>query len=238
MDKTITIKPGWKDGTKITYKEEGDEQPGMLPAGACPRGVDPSVWICLNTCVLSCLVLNVRVRLPPRSHMCFMLLGCCFARLVVLVSCDAGLFGLVLSHHACGAVPPLPNVNPKLTPSQPAPHPLSLCRYRFRDQGQAPRQVHKGGPKPGLYSHHHPRAGTDRYVHTTRFTLAVPLGSPFERREGAALAEALDVDVLLFSSTISRVVFAHLSEEKYFLGFGPSLLPSPHVESFTLNSLK
>ena len=34
VDKTITIKPGWKDGTKITYKEEGDEQPGMLPAGA------------------------------------------------------------------------------------------------------------------------------------------------------------------------------------------------------------
>eukprot|EP00903_Cladosiphon_okamuranus_P006991 g6802.t1 len=32
VDKTITIKPGWKDGTKITYKEEGDEHPGMLPA--------------------------------------------------------------------------------------------------------------------------------------------------------------------------------------------------------------
>ncbi len=34
MDKTITIKPGWKDGTRITYEEEGDEQPGMRPAGA------------------------------------------------------------------------------------------------------------------------------------------------------------------------------------------------------------
>ncbi|CBN75376.1 Heat shock protein 40 [Ectocarpus siliculosus] len=32
VDKTITIKPGWKNGTKITYKQEGDEQPGMLPA--------------------------------------------------------------------------------------------------------------------------------------------------------------------------------------------------------------
>ncbi|CAM9657979.1 unnamed protein product [Pylaiella littoralis] len=32
VDKTITIKPGWKDGTKITYKEEGDEHPGMRPA--------------------------------------------------------------------------------------------------------------------------------------------------------------------------------------------------------------
>ncbi|KAI3439978.1 J domain-containing protein [Psidium guajava] len=29
---TIDIKPGWKKGTKITFPEKGNEQPGMLPA--------------------------------------------------------------------------------------------------------------------------------------------------------------------------------------------------------------
>ena len=37
MDKTIAIKPGWKDGTRITFEKEGDEHPGMVPAGACCR---------------------------------------------------------------------------------------------------------------------------------------------------------------------------------------------------------
>lgn len=32
VDKEITIKPGWKDGTKITYEREGDEAPGVIPA--------------------------------------------------------------------------------------------------------------------------------------------------------------------------------------------------------------
>lgn len=30
--KEISIKPGWKDGTKITYEREGDEAPGVIPA--------------------------------------------------------------------------------------------------------------------------------------------------------------------------------------------------------------
>ncbi|CAI5480650.1 unnamed protein product [Closterium sp. Yama58-4] len=29
---TINVKPGWKKGTKITFKEKGNEQPGMLAA--------------------------------------------------------------------------------------------------------------------------------------------------------------------------------------------------------------
>jgi len=29
---TIDVKPGWKDGTKITFEKEGDENPGMEPA--------------------------------------------------------------------------------------------------------------------------------------------------------------------------------------------------------------
>jgi len=29
---TIDVKPGWKAGTKVTFKEEGDENPGMIPA--------------------------------------------------------------------------------------------------------------------------------------------------------------------------------------------------------------
>jgi len=29
---TINIKPGWKDGTKITFEREGDERPGEVPA--------------------------------------------------------------------------------------------------------------------------------------------------------------------------------------------------------------
>lgn len=33
VDKAISIKPGWKDGTRITFEKEGDEQPGMVPAG-------------------------------------------------------------------------------------------------------------------------------------------------------------------------------------------------------------
>lgn len=67
VDKTITIKPGWKDGTKITYKEEGDEQPGMLPAGACAFEVS-----CLPSSV-SC----VRVRLC----------ACCLPTWCVLLRC-------------------------------------------------------------------------------------------------------------------------------------------------------
>ena len=31
-DKEITIKAGWKDGTKITFEREGDQNPGMVPA--------------------------------------------------------------------------------------------------------------------------------------------------------------------------------------------------------------
>eukprot|EP00897_Mesotaenium_endlicherianum_P004302 jgi/Mesen1/38/ME1089229C05695 len=29
---TIDVKPGWKKGTKITFPEKGNEQPGTLPA--------------------------------------------------------------------------------------------------------------------------------------------------------------------------------------------------------------
>lgn len=29
---TIDIKPGWKKGTKITFPEKGNEQPGVIPA--------------------------------------------------------------------------------------------------------------------------------------------------------------------------------------------------------------
>ncbi|CAM9868949.1 unnamed protein product [Discosporangium mesarthrocarpum] len=32
VDKSIAIKPGWKDGTRITFEREGDEQPGVIPA--------------------------------------------------------------------------------------------------------------------------------------------------------------------------------------------------------------
>lgn len=39
VDKTIAIKPGWKDGTRITFEREGDEQPGMVPAGMCSLAV-------------------------------------------------------------------------------------------------------------------------------------------------------------------------------------------------------
>jgi len=31
-DKVITVKQGWKDGTKITFENEGDESPGIIPA--------------------------------------------------------------------------------------------------------------------------------------------------------------------------------------------------------------
>lgn len=31
-DKEIHIKPGWKDGTKITFERAGDEYPGITPA--------------------------------------------------------------------------------------------------------------------------------------------------------------------------------------------------------------
>ncbi len=31
-EKEITLKRGWKDGTKITYEKEGDELPGVIPA--------------------------------------------------------------------------------------------------------------------------------------------------------------------------------------------------------------
>lgn len=30
-DKEISVKPGWKDGTKITYQKEGDERQGWVP---------------------------------------------------------------------------------------------------------------------------------------------------------------------------------------------------------------
>ena len=29
---TITVKPGWKEGTKVTFPEEGDQSPGRIPA--------------------------------------------------------------------------------------------------------------------------------------------------------------------------------------------------------------
>jgi DnaJ family protein B protein 4 len=32
VDKQISIKPGWKDGTKITFENEGDEGHGIIPA--------------------------------------------------------------------------------------------------------------------------------------------------------------------------------------------------------------
>lgn len=32
VDKEITIRAGWKDGTKITFEREGDELPGVVPA--------------------------------------------------------------------------------------------------------------------------------------------------------------------------------------------------------------
>jgi len=32
VDKEIVVKPGWKDGTKITFESEGDEIPGFIPA--------------------------------------------------------------------------------------------------------------------------------------------------------------------------------------------------------------
>uniref|UniRef100_A0A7S0SR92 J domain-containing protein n=1 Tax=Chromulina nebulosa TaxID=96789 RepID=A0A7S0SR92_9STRA len=32
VDKEIQVKPGWKDGTKITFEREGDESPGIIPA--------------------------------------------------------------------------------------------------------------------------------------------------------------------------------------------------------------
>lgn len=32
VEKEINIRPGWKDGTKITYEREGDELPGVIPA--------------------------------------------------------------------------------------------------------------------------------------------------------------------------------------------------------------
>ena len=32
VDKEIKIKPGWKDGTKITFERAGDELPGVAPA--------------------------------------------------------------------------------------------------------------------------------------------------------------------------------------------------------------
>jgi len=31
-DKEIVVKPGWKNGTKITFENEGDEAPGVVPA--------------------------------------------------------------------------------------------------------------------------------------------------------------------------------------------------------------
>ncbi len=31
-EKEINIKPGWKNGTKITFEREGDEHPGLIPA--------------------------------------------------------------------------------------------------------------------------------------------------------------------------------------------------------------
>ena len=32
VDKSIPIKKGWKDGTKITFEREGDQAPGIIPA--------------------------------------------------------------------------------------------------------------------------------------------------------------------------------------------------------------
>ncbi len=32
VEKEINVKPGWKDGTKITFEREGDELPGIVPA--------------------------------------------------------------------------------------------------------------------------------------------------------------------------------------------------------------
>jgi len=32
---TIQVKPGWKAGTKVTFPEEGDERPGIIPADIC-----------------------------------------------------------------------------------------------------------------------------------------------------------------------------------------------------------
>ena len=32
VDKEIVVKPGWKDGTKITFENEGDESPNVIPA--------------------------------------------------------------------------------------------------------------------------------------------------------------------------------------------------------------
>ena len=29
---SITIKPGWKSGTKVTFPKEGDQNPGRTPA--------------------------------------------------------------------------------------------------------------------------------------------------------------------------------------------------------------
>ena len=29
---TITVKPGWKSGTKVTFPKEGDQVPGRIPA--------------------------------------------------------------------------------------------------------------------------------------------------------------------------------------------------------------
>ena len=31
-EKEIVVKAGWKDGTKITFENEGDDAPGMLPS--------------------------------------------------------------------------------------------------------------------------------------------------------------------------------------------------------------
>ena len=31
-EKEIVVKPGWKNGTKITFENEGDEAPGVIPA--------------------------------------------------------------------------------------------------------------------------------------------------------------------------------------------------------------
>jgi DnaJ family protein B protein 4 len=32
VEKEINVKPGWKDGTKITFEREGDQSPGVTPA--------------------------------------------------------------------------------------------------------------------------------------------------------------------------------------------------------------
>lgn len=34
-DKEISVKAGWKDGTKVTFEREGDEKPGYIPADIC-----------------------------------------------------------------------------------------------------------------------------------------------------------------------------------------------------------